>query len=265
MTRAIEEAQRHYADRGIITFGIELGQHWSEKYGKWKKAVLPPKGFQTFTVDALPKIRPHDNALGLVCGKVNNIFALDIDNPSHFEAILKHVDKPEPLTCKQISASGGFHLIFEYDQRLINFKGRSGCIRGRPDYEIDTRTNGNFLYIEPTKFESKDVTWVYKWVEKQSLLEMKPLPMPDWLFNLLEIAKNSQDHSASSNKAAPSRQTALFPDAHLNDNTSKVPYADKRRLCQQFMGKRASNFDSTLLAQHEATTAKKNKKISKTT
>lgn len=260
MTKEIERVQREYANKGIITFGIELGQKWNAKQQKWKKAVVPPKAFQTFTVDNLPKIRPQDNALGLACGKINNIFALDIDNASHFEAILAHVGQTEPLTCKQMSASGGFHLIFLYDERLAEFKGRKSCIRGRPDYEIDTRTNNNFLYIEPTQFYSKDVNWIYKWVENRSLLDLKPLSMPDWLFNMLEKSNGRKKVQEVVNTVLHPRP-ALFPSVSqtTDEGTSKVPFADRKRLCQTFMSTRAEVIGESLIAQYEAGVAKKEK------
>lgn len=262
MAKEIERVQKEYASKGIITFGIELGQKWNAEQHKWKKAVVPPRAFQTFTVDKLPKIRPQDNALGLACGKINNIFALDIDNASHFEAILTHVGQSEPLTCKQISASGGFHLIFLYDERLAEFKGRKGCIRGRPDYEVDTRTNGNFLYIEPTRFHSNDVNWVYKWVEHRSLLEVEPLPMPDWLFNMLE--KSSGRKKLHMDNTAIRARPTLFPTG-TNDVASKVPFADKKRLCQTFMVRRAEVFNESLIAHHDAEMAKQDRRKARKT
>lgn len=179
-----------YTKAGLVTFGVQLGKYWHPKKQVFKKEVHPPNGFQKFTIDTIPRIRGCDNALGMLCGTTNGIFALDIDEPSALDEVLKICGKevsdlPADLPIQQ--SPRGLHLIFGYDERLDNINGRSCVIRNHPELPIDTRTTDNFIYVAPSAYKDSDVDWHYHW--RDGIFPYKngqaPPRMPDWLYEVL--------------------------------------------------------------------------------
>ena len=179
-----------YTKSGLITFGVRLGKYWHAKKQIFKKEVFPPDEYQKFTIETIPPLRHFDNALGMLCGKPNGIFALDIDEPSALDDLLKICGKdigdlPDDLPIQQ--SPRGLHLIFAYDERLDAVNGRSFVIRDHRDLPIDTRTTTNFLYVAPSSYKDSDVDWHYHW--RNDYFPYKdgrvPPKMPGWLFDML--------------------------------------------------------------------------------
>lgn len=186
----VEGMHALYTKTGLITFGVSLGKYWHAKKQIFKKEVFPPDGFQKFTIDTIPPLRHMDNALGMLCGKPNGIFALDIDEPSALDDLLQICGKemsdlPPDLPVQE--SPRGLHLIFAYDERLDAVNGRSCVIRDHKELPIDTRTTTNFIYVAPSSYKDADVDWHYHWRDDYFPYKdgRQPPKMPDWLFDQL--------------------------------------------------------------------------------
>lgn len=185
MFSVIIEAHRKYAEHGYITFGLSLAAKVNDE-NQIKKDVNPPKEWQKFTLQS-SVCKETQNALGILCGKINGIFVIDVDNRSHWQnylAELGHNEDEFHDHVQQITASGGLHLVFAYDNDMDSVKGRSRAF-GRK-YDIDTRTNGNFIYVAPSQYkgpvkDSDDLQADFKYSWLIDILEQKPKAMPSFL------------------------------------------------------------------------------------
>ena len=209
-----------YTKSGLVTFGVQLGKYWHPKKQVFKKEVHPPNGFQKFTIDTIPRIRNCDNALGMLCGTTNGIFALDIDEPSALDKVLKICGKkmsdlPANLPIQQ--SPRGLHLIFGYDERLDKINGRSCVIRDHPDLPIDTRTTDNFIYVAPSSYKDADVDWHYHWRDGIFPYQNGQAPplMPDWLYDVL-IKEDERATKMKPRLVAKKRPTLIDQQTILN-------------------------------------------------
>lgn len=171
---------------------------------KWQQLRVPPP-----TLD-------DDNALGLMTGRSpNNIFALDVDNPSDWAAYLEERGEKEPATWKHFSTSG-YHLIFRYDERFDGLKGQTKVFvrNDGTRVDVDTRTNENILYCFPTNVRKGEYRAKYNWHETLNPdNEDALLKMPDWLVKELvrgciETRKKSKARKAAGGGGAKKKVKA---------------------------------------------------------
>jgi len=111
--------------------------------------------------------------IGIVCGKKSNIFVVDVDKDkktgdlTYWEQMIYNNHRPK--TMYQKTPSGGYHYIFEYEDRFDKFVGSTN-INGTA---IDLRTNGNQIVCDPSTTEKGKYTMYGESISK----------MPDWLYN----------------------------------------------------------------------------------
>ena len=198
-TMSLIDAFNEYTRKGFITFGLNLSSRLN-KDGQVKKDVKPPIGFPQFTLNTPNRVNPSHNALGFLCGTPNDIIVIDIDNTDHWSKFLEQHGQKEPLTVKQKTANGGVHLLFKFNAELASVKGKDHCFG--PDFDIDVRTTGNFIYATPTAFSNSIVNWKYMWAPGQSLFDIDPIEMPTFLKD--ELLKN-HTRGSSAPIAGPSK------------------------------------------------------------
>lgn len=177
----LAEHKQKYNEKNLITFGLSIDQEFHEGTQTWKKKLYTPKNWIDSTLET--KLRKMDTCLGIITGKTNDIFVIDVDSVDDWTKLLKKYKQTEPNTVKAISGSGGFHLFFKYDDKLENIKSTSKSIS--EEYDIDVRTNGGFIIIPPSSYFNKntDSDAVYTW--SRSIFEYELLDLPGWLFKLL--------------------------------------------------------------------------------
>ncbi len=108
--------------------------------------------------------------LALACGEASGFDVLDVDRQhGGIESLAKLIDiyGVAPETARQLTPSGGFHLLFRHQSGLKN---RSGGQGGAP-LGLDCRTSGAMVRTAPTLG--------YRWT---LLMPFTDLPVwPDWL------------------------------------------------------------------------------------
>ena len=161
---------------------------YAERLG-W--AVLPCRGKRPLTGhgvhDASRDIetiarwwREHPDAnIGVACGTTSGIDVVDVDGDAG-RATLAEVEVtrgPLPATPRQVTGSGGLHLIFAYDPaRPIGNR-----VRGLPG--IDTRSAGGYVVVSPSIHP--ETRQLYRWDPELHPLKVRPAAMPRWLADLL--------------------------------------------------------------------------------
>lgn len=208
-TTPIQDMQIKFINHGLVTFGLNLRHHVIK--GVNKKKLLPPFGFNNFTVNSYPRADRHNNALGMCTGKSNNIFVIDVDEPNDWLLLLNacNVDPeaPELRTCQQHSANGGFHLFFQYnEEKMKHIHGTSVSFGNK--WALDIRTNGNFILVNPSHFKNDVVDWSYRWEPQRSLFDMKPLPLPDFLITALNKADKERGNGGGGGGAKQAEKAA---------------------------------------------------------
>jgi putative DNA primase/helicase len=101
-------------------------------------------------IEAWWKKFPNAN-IGLVTGRVNNLFVLDVDIKNDGDEHLKEFEKehgaviPDDYTGRVITGSGGYHYYYRYPKN-IDCNNRTGIIPG-----IDIRADGGYVIAPPSK------------------------------------------------------------------------------------------------------------------
>ena len=160
---------------------------YAERLG-W--AVLPCRGKRPLTGhgvhDASRDIetiarwwREHPDAnIGVACGTASGIDVIDVDGEAG-RATLAEVEVacgPLPATPRQVTGSGGLHVIFAYDPtRPIGNR-----VRGLPG--IDTRSDAGYIVVSPSTHPNGRL---YRWDPGLHPLKVRPAAMPRWLADLL--------------------------------------------------------------------------------
>ena len=104
--------------------------------------------------------------VGIVCGEVSNLFAIDCDSEDSFETVKKHI--PQDLTYPIASTPrGGRHLLFSYP------KGSNLTIAAGVIPNLDFRGNGGFVVAAPSV---NDNGKGYAWIVKPTVNNIPPLP-----------------------------------------------------------------------------------------
>ncbi|MDD3375159.1 MAG: bifunctional DNA primase/polymerase [Candidatus Omnitrophica bacterium] len=171
------------------------------------KHPMTKNGFKDATIDEQVIrrwwTRNPDAMIGVACGK-SGFVVIDIDDKDGrfgsrtWEAI-KHEDI---ITVESITPTAGRHLLFELDEkRKIH---QDSDIYGHVG--IDIRNQGGYIIVEPSlmtpeyahsQILGKDKQQIYEWVEDQSPFDMKPIRMPDWVYELFKEKKESEKEKFS--------------------------------------------------------------------
>ena len=124
--------------------------------------------------------REHPDAnIGVACGTMSGVDVIDVDGDAG-RATLAEVEAafgPLPVSPRQVTASGGLHLVFAYDPaRPIGNRVR--CMAG-----IDTRSEGGYFIASPSRHPETGRS--YRWHPEVHPLKLRPAPLSAWLGNLL--------------------------------------------------------------------------------
>jgi len=188
--RTLEEDYKNKSDAEISIYLdtlLDIGEYKEfDIYGKYNWELLPllknskdpiqgEKWKENHYKDKISWIKWMNNGLnfGLKTGETNNIIAIDVDNkPITDENIIKQrVEIINILessnTLKARSARGGFHYIFKFDKDIPQKVNIAGL-------HIDTRCEGGYVAIFPSKFEGAEYKWLNLGNEiKEISLELK--------------------------------------------------------------------------------------------
>ncbi|KAJ3074614.1 hypothetical protein HK102_005753, partial [Quaeritorhiza haematococci] len=171
---------KKYLAQGRVVFpvGLKYDEKKSRDRGHPCKALdpPPPQGWQQLTM-----------------ASVGRVLALDIDNMDLWKVVLDTLGESEPLTCRSISQRGAIHLLFKVTPALeaVRRKGVFGMkALGYNDFDI--LSQGDFLLVPPSSFESPEGRREYKFVEGYSLIDNpeKLIEAPDWLVRVLTRGSN---------------------------------------------------------------------------
>lgn len=75
-----------------------------------EKKLYLPKSWNEIKIDN-NLINEKNNGLGMLTGKLNNIFVVDIDDTNDWNYLLEKTGNKEPDIVKAKSGSGGIHYI----------------------------------------------------------------------------------------------------------------------------------------------------------
>lgn len=177
----MEEYNEIYTRKNLATFSIDIGQK-KHPSGKWKKRMVFPQGWTSFTINDTIMDDKH-NGLAMLTGRVNNIIVIDIDNVQHWNTFLKEHKQKEPNTVKAISGSGGIHYYFLFEEELRGLKSLDHCF-GK-DYDIDIKTNGGCIIVPPSSYYNKNLKKNVSYVWETSIIDKQPTKMPEWMKKIL--------------------------------------------------------------------------------
>lgn len=132
------------------------------------------------------------NNMGILTGEVNNLLVLDIDiKDNGMYEFNKYINEyGEPQTVKQLTPSGGAHLVFSYKhsnprcQFLLNtYLTTRTKLRG---YGLDIRSNGGFIVATPSKINNNYYTF------ERAFDEYPVLEIPETLINWLLVGQGEK-------------------------------------------------------------------------
>ena len=178
------KAALEYAAMGWPVFplasGMKLPAIGSAKGGKGVKDATT----DTETIDRWAKSYPNAN-LGLACGVQSGIVVVDIDprnGANDTLAALAKKGRGFPDCPAARTGGGGVHLLFRYDDRIINSKGKVGP-------GIDVKTSGGYIVAAPSFVKQPDGSigdGHYAWVKHPQ--DVLPPRLPIWLTTILAPA-----------------------------------------------------------------------------
>ena len=156
------------------------------KGSKFKKPK-PKYNFKGVSIVDLLK----NNNVGILTGEVNNLFCVDFDtHKPDFKFDYKNhtIKELTKMTYSQKTASGGYHIVFQYDEDLQqkqNVKTNEIC-------EVDTRSDNGYFLVSGSKIENKK----YKVIN-----DIQPCKMPLQLKQfLLKNGYGKTDNKTTNNK-----------------------------------------------------------------
>ena len=199
-----QEVIAQYRDKGLAVFTLRVHEEFNEKHQKWKKAIDAPSKWQETDKHSTIVVLKKHNAVGVLTGEKSGVFVLDIDALEHWIEWLKNHERHdewfelEKTLVTAETASGGLHYYFLYTPALAKIKGTSKCFGGH--WEVDSRTNGNFVFAPPTKLINDNVKWEYKWV--RSVFEHPLVEMPSYLVEWL-ITRPGKVKTMGPSRVAP--------------------------------------------------------------
>jgi hypothetical protein len=243
---------KELADLETFTARVEIRLD-EERGSGYKKIFTMPPGWQKARD---PAVKVGHNTLLMHTGERNGIFVLDIDVAEDWERLLAREEEEEPLTWRQETGGGKFHLVFLLDARLQQFKGASPCIlpKGETEapYEIDSRTTNNCIVVSPTEFDVP-ISKAYRWVPGRSPLEgSELLPMPQWLVDVIRPSNGTRSGSGGGGGSRCSGPVAEEVARSRSEVEAKNNYVEARvtSICDEFAKVLSTNaYHQNLLKQ----------------
>ncbi len=162
----------------------------------WKKAPATPNGFKDATTDEETIVQWWDrnpgSIIGIRTGKESGFWVVDIDEKngkSGYQSLTDHFgdkfdfDMDEDLWAQ--TASGGFHLCFQYDSDNPVGSG-ANYLEG-----VDIRGDGGYIIAAPSSVKVGDVFGKYQWKD----VSKDPRPAPEWALSLPTLRPASKPKS----------------------------------------------------------------------
>lgn len=157
-----------YISRGWAVLPIHTIERGECTCGRRNKCTAPGKHPRTLrgvkdasndpmVIKAWHRDFPRTN-WAVACGSVSNVVVVDIDPRHGGDASLEQyegdrTDGPLPLTLKQRTGGGGWHLFFTYDPRLRN---RTNWLPG-----VDVKADDGYVLIPPSNhIKGRGYHWV---------------------------------------------------------------------------------------------------------
>jgi hypothetical protein len=188
--------------------------------GSTFKKANPKDNYQGVSVvDLLKK-----NNVGILTGEVNNLFCVDFDtHKSDFKFDYKNhtIEELTKMTYSQKTASGGYHIVFQYDkdlQQKQNVKTNEIC-------EVDTRGDNGYFLISGSSINDKK----YKVINDVQPCKM-PLQLKEFLlkngYGKTDNKTNNKKENTKTNELITNQDKNFYIiDSHLKfilENTKDI-------------------------------------------
>ncbi len=213
----MESVSRLYSEAGYIPFSVNITVEND------KKCVKPPNKWSTFTLDTPGRIKKTHNGLALRTGAAGNLIVVDVDDLTGWLNYLTQNQHDEPLTCTQVSQSGGRHYFFAWEPRFQALKSSAKVI---PGLDVDVRGNGGMIVCFPTAVCYPDGTIrQYTWMPDKALVGDESCDigsMPDWLWSLLFTNQKKSGGSSKAGGSTPDTRVIVADDGPATPTTQPV-------------------------------------------
>ena len=136
--------------------------------------------------------RPDMN-IGIATGEASGFFALDVDPDHGGDDTLRELENQHgalPATVRQITGSGGEHILFRHVAGLRNSAGRLGA-------GLDIRGDGGYIIAAPSAHASGRR---YAWDVDHHPLEVDLAPAPAWLVAMLGEPSDAREGATASGR-----------------------------------------------------------------
>lgn len=146
----------HFSFPEMTTYVNDKGEvkkstlHPTKTYFDKKTGTQKPVNNLPFHGDITKSyIKKGDKSFAFRTGKISGISVLDFDVMSVYDEII--VKYPYLEDCYRVRTNKGYHIYFNYDERL------NGATNVMTDYEgVDIRNDGNIIYCPPTTYKLPD-------------------------------------------------------------------------------------------------------------
>jgi len=143
-----------------------------------------------------------DFNIGIAAGRKSGIIVFDIDprngGDQSFEVWLEQHGGEFPETQHQLTAGGGHHFIFKYDERLKSCKVAEG---------IDLLCDGRYFLASPSKIGDRCYEWE---LSSDPETGIEPKPMPEcWIETILSGGKKREKQILDSDIIEGNRNNGL--------------------------------------------------------
>jgi len=138
-----------------------------------------------------------NNNVGILTGEVNNLFCVDFDtHKSDFKFDYKNhtIEELTKMTYSQKTASGGYHIVFQYEPDLK----QKQSIKTNEICEVDTRSDNGYFLVSGSKIENKK----YKVINNVQPCKM-PLQLKEFL---LKNGYGKTDNGKTDNKTTNNKK-----------------------------------------------------------
>jgi hypothetical protein len=198
----ILESVETYLSKGILCLPIKSGAKTPAPGVKWSSLTTPELCREAFA-------RCETNSLGVICGKLSNVFVVDLDLAKNDDEIsgidwLELVESRNDVSLETYAVrtrSGGMHLYFTLDDKLASFSNRvkSMPVDGKR-YAVDIRTTGGYVVATPTPgYDALTLA------DDDRCYQETPEEMPDWFYRevcaLYGIAEPAGDAQSAASTA----------------------------------------------------------------
>jgi hypothetical protein len=161
-----------------------VAKHPVGQFGSWKEVAT----HDLKTVREMWQKAPFAN-IGVVCGKVNGFFVLDIDGEAGMETLHEWILEygEMPITW-QVNTGNGMHLYYKYPEGLPEGL-RIGNTRSSLGFGIDTRGDNGYV-VGADSLHWSNV--LYTWAGGRSPQDIEIGEAPDFLVTMLKELHHSK-------------------------------------------------------------------------